>query len=381
MTHNRRLFLVGCFLAIVYGFPLSQGVLEICRSGRPQFLDLFAHTPTQEHLRAFERALEDSALYSNKLRPLVQYFWFKLLDNAGEKVVVGRDGWLFYEPDVRYLVESDSERVARRFEKETPFSAIISFRDQLARKGIHLMVLPAPGKPSIYPDKLTRRPMTARRSAECPAQQLICKLREAGVETIDLFETFLQLRRTERPDLSAPCYLRRDTHWSGTTAEIAAGSVARRIRDLGWMESGAVQYSVRTIWVNRQSDIVRMMRLPNIGDELSQEQVRCDQVVRTSTGDLYRADPNSPVLVLGDSFLRIYDTDAPRAAGFIAHLARELRLPLASLVVDGGASTLVRQELSRRADLLGGKKLVIWEFVERDILFGTQGWQYVRLPE
>jgi len=372
----RRLFLAGCFLAIVYGFPLWQGALEISRAGRPRFLDLFAHTPTPEHLRDFERGLEDSAIYSKKLRPLVQYVWWKLLDNPGEKVVVGRDGWLFYKPDVRYLVEPGG----RGSREETPLSAILTFRNQLARRGIRLMVLPAPGKPSVYPDKLSRRPLSAERSAECPARQLIRGLREAGVETIDLFETFRQLRESERPDLPGPYYLLRDTHWSGTAARIAAESVARRIRNLAWIESGAVQYSVRTVWVNRQTDIVRMMRLPEIGRQLSYEEVRCDQVVRTGSGNLYRDDPNSPVLVLGDSFLRIYETDEPRAAGFIAHLARALGLPLASLINDGGASTLVRQELSRRADLLRGKKLVIWEFVERDILFGTQGWKYVPLP-
>lgn len=381
MTHKKRLFLSGCFLVIVYGFPLWQSVLELCRGSRPQFLDLFAHTPTQEHLRAFERALEDSAIYSKKLRPLFQYLWFKVLNDAGEKVVVGQDGWLFYKPDVRYLVEFDSEKAADHSDKETPFSAIISFRDQLARRGIQLMVLPTPAKPSIYPDKLTRRPMAASWSAECPAQQLIYRLREAGVETINLFDTFLQLRKARLPDLSPPYYLRRDTHWTGTAARIAAESVARRIQHLGWIESGAVQFSVRTIWVNRQDDIVRMMRLPDVGDQESHELVPCEQVVRTNTGDLYRDDQHSPVLVLGDSFLRIYDTDEPGAAGFIAHLAEELSLPVASLVIDGGASTLVRQELSRRAYLLRGKKLVIWEFAERDILFGTQGWKDVSLPE
>jgi hypothetical protein len=55
-------------------------------------------------------------------------------------------------------------------------------------------------------------------------------------------------------------------------------------------------------------------------------------------------------------------------------------MPLASIVNDGGASTLVRHELSRHWQLLEGKKLVIWEFVERDIRFGTEGWKYVPLP-
>ena len=67
-------------------------------------------------------------------------------------------------------------------------------------------------------------------------------------------------------------------------------------------------------------------------------------------------------------------------AGFIEHLACELGLPLTSVVNDGGASTLVRQELSRKPALLRNKKLVVWEFVERDIRFGTEGWQQVQLP-
>jgi hypothetical protein len=86
------------------------------------------------------------------------------------------------------------------------------------------------------------------------------------------------------------------------------------------------------------------------------------------------------VLVLGDSFLRIYQQDEPGGAGFIAHLARELKQPLTSVVNDGGASTLVRQELHRRPALLQNKRVVVWEFVERDIRLGTEGWQQVPLP-
>jgi len=83
---------------------------------------------------------------------------------------------------------------------------------------------------------------------------------------------------------------------------------------------------------------------------------------------------------LGDSFLRIYQSDQPGSAGFIAHLAVEFGFDLASIVSDGGASTLVRQQLYRKPALLAGKKVVIWEFVERDIRFGTEGWQDVPLP-
>ena len=106
----------------------------------------------------------------------------------------------------------------------------------------------------------------------------------------------------------------------------------------------------------------------------------CEQVVLADTGELDRDAPDSPVLVLGDSFLRIYQTDAPRAAGFVSHLARALAQPVASIINDGGASTLVRQQLARAPKLLAGKKVVVWEFVERDVRFGTEGWQDVPLP-
>ena len=110
------------------------------------------------------------------------------------------------------------------------------------------------------------------------------------------------------------------------------------------------------------------------------EEVASQQVFERATGAIYKDDPASPVLALGDSFLRVYQTDEPTAAGFIAHLARQLHQPVASVVNDGGASTLVRQELARRPKLLRGKKVVIWEFVERDIRFGTEGWKPIALP-
>src|SRR5262249_43126246 len=99
------------------------------------------------------------------------------------------------------------------------------------------------------------------------------------------------------------------------------------------------------------------------------------------TNALYGDDPGSPVLVLGDSFLRVFEQDNPGWAGFIAHLARELRRPLTSLVSDGGASTVVRQQLARMPRLLENKSLVIWEFVERDTRYGAEGWQIVPLPK
>jgi hypothetical protein len=85
----------------------------------------------------------------------------------------------------------------------------------------------------------------------------------------------------------------------------------------------------------------------------------------------------SEILILGDSFSRIYQTDSPVNAGWIAHFAKNMNRPVASIVSDGGASTLVREKLARKASVLKGKKLLIWEFVERDLRFGAEGWKDV----
>jgi hypothetical protein len=160
---------------------------------------------------------------------------------------------------------------------------------------------------------------------------------------------------------------------------LAAHAVAERLLQLGWVERGKVHYDLKPAPVSRHGDVVQMIRNPWIERLFPAEEMVCSQVLSADRREPYRDDPGSPVLVLGDSFLRIYQGDEPRSAGFIAHLARELALPIASLVNDGGASTLVRQELYRRPTLLAGKRVVVWQFVERDLRFGTEGWQKIPL--
>ena len=370
-------FLSACFLAIVSIVPLADAAIEILRDGRsPTIAALFSRVPSEENLRSLESDLESSSWFPQALRPWWQRLRFALLGDLGEKAVLGRDGWLFYAPDVRYLVEP-FPHVATGAKDDDPLSAIIAFRDQLARKGIRLLVVPMPVKPSVYPDKLTRRVLAGRQSFSSHTLELISKLQAAGVEVSNLFETFKGLREKNE---SEPYYLVRDTHWSGKAVIVAAEEVAEQIRRLGWVDSGSTDYGLKAVVAKRRSDVAQMVKAPGVEERYPPEDVLCHQVVQKKDGKPYQDDPHSPVLVLGDSFLRIYQRDEPTAAGFISHLAMKLRRPLASIVNDGGASTLVRQELARRAEILQGKRLVIWEFVERDIRFGMEGWKEVALP-
>lgn len=371
-------FLNIVFLVVLAGVPLSQVAVEACRGEWPQALAVFRQRPTAANLRAYERTLEEASWTAAAFRPWVQDAQFTWLHDGGAKALVGREGWLFYKPGVQYLTERPRTHEGIRTAREA-LTAITAFRDQLAARGIPLIVMPVPNKESIYPDRLTQRAAQLR-IAQCDETRgLLDGLKAAGVEVVDLFALFAEAK-VSAPASSPPLYLAQDSHWSPAGLELAARALAQRILARGWARPGAVAYAGRPAPVERVGDLLLMLQVPQIERRAVPEHVPCVQVLRQDTGQLYRDDPHAEILVLGDSFLRIYETDEPQSAGLIAHLARELQQPLTSLVNDGGASTLVRQELHRRPSVLAHKKLVIWEFAERDIRLGTEGWQHVPLP-
>jgi hypothetical protein len=365
-------------MLVLLSTGVVQFVVELSEGERPQFAELFRQSPTKDNLRMFENDLEKSCRLADRLRPSVQYVQFLLLRDTGDKALMGRSGWFFYKPAVQYLIEplpADSG-----YSRADVLSAIISFRDQLARRSIKLLVVPVPNKASIYPEMLTRRAEGSELPVNPKTIEIISRLRESGVEIVDLFSLFAEARKSLSPGDNTKYYLAQDSHWSSDGMRLAAQAVAKRILVLGWAEKGKVKYSLKPTTIERYGDVLKMMRVPQVESSFEAETLNCEQVIDSDTGKVYQDDLNSQVLVIGDSFLRIYGRDEPGSAGFIEHLACELGFPLTSIVNDGGASTLVRQELSRKSDLLNNKKLVIWEFVERDIRFGTEGWQQVQLP-
>src|SRR5258708_20874291 len=129
MTRKHQQLWLAWFLAVICCVPVTQSSVEIAGGREPGFLSLFSHPPTRENLRAFEQELESESVFAKAVRPWIQYGWFRVFGYPGEKALAGRDGWLFYRPDVQYLVEaetSDSKAV------EHPITAILHFRDQLA---------------------------------------------------------------------------------------------------------------------------------------------------------------------------------------------------------------------------------------------------------
>lgn len=367
------------FLAIIAGVPLLQLAVELQRGDRPGALGIFERQPTSANLRAFERSLEEDSVVAKQLRPWVQFAQFQWFRDGGEKGLIGRDGWLFYKPGFDSTVSRPKPR-ERKGPGVDPIAAIVAFRDSLSKRGIHLIVMPVPNKESVYPDKLTFRASDKRSLPSAAATNLLAQLTASRVEVVDLFQVFFQRREQAKETTEVPLYLAQDSHWSPAGINCAAKAVANRLIELEWSSKREGTYRELPMPVKRLGDIVQMFRVPQIERNAQPEAVACMQVVHADNASVYQDDPNAEILLIGDSFLRIFESDEPGSAGFVSHLAKELGVPLTSLVSDGGASTLVRQELFRRPALLKNKKVVIWEFVERDIELGTEGWQVVPLP-
>ncbi len=370
--------LTVAFLAVISSVAIVQTSVELYRGERVQACEVFTRTPTTRHLREFETELQAASVVARALRPWMQYANYRLLGDAGEKAVIGRDGWLFYRPSVEYLASRVPSATADQ--ADDPIRAIVAFRDALRARGIHLLVLPAPNKESIYPERLSRRGEALDIALSRETRGLMERMKASGVDVIDLFALYRQAKREAPASGLPPLYLAQDSHWTPYGLELAAKATARHLVESGRVQLGNALYEARPAPVTRLGDLVTMLQVPQIERSTAPEEIACMQVVDTATGRPYRDARDAEVLVIGDSFLRIYEHDEPRSAGFVAHLARELRQPLSSIVSDGGASTVVRQELARRAArVLPGKKVVVWEFVERDIRFGTDGWQIVPL--
>jgi hypothetical protein len=105
MQWARHFVLIFFFLVIIFGVPITQAILEISDDESPQILELFSEAPTEEHLRQFEKDLEEYSFFEENIRPVYQLARYFVRRGLGHKAVLGKDGWYFYHPGLKYLTE------------------------------------------------------------------------------------------------------------------------------------------------------------------------------------------------------------------------------------------------------------------------------------
>jgi alginate O-acetyltransferase complex protein AlgJ len=398
-TPGTRWLLIALFFLTIFLVPAIQFAVEL-RSHRPSVglptldvyktlpswakiravrsaVDIWHLLPRAADLKAAEKAIENESVVSAWLQPHVQFLLTGKLGVGNEQVYLGRDGWLFYRPDVDYLTEPpflDPSRMRHRTHADRvqpdPVKAIVEFRNQLAARGIDLIAMPVPVKPGIDANQLAPRAAEYAPLHNASYLEFKARLEKAGVRVFDPSASLIQ-RKTGN---LLPLYLKSDTHWRPETMEFVAENLAAFIHAARSPQGADLQIADKGI--NGVGDIARMLRLPPSQDLYGPEKVTIHEVLSGST--IWRPSKDAEFLLLGDSFSNIFSLEAlgwGESAGFAEHLSRALGdRPLDCILRNSDAAFATREilsrELARGRDRLAGKKLVIWEFAARELAFG-----------
>ncbi|MEE2789999.1 MAG: hypothetical protein VX453_00025 [Acidobacteriota bacterium] len=400
--------LVGIFLSVMAAVPVWQVLLEydvlhsylmdstttVAATGRDQTTRtigtqvLVLNRRLLGMIHELTDHLDNHSPLARYLRPNVQRLLTRWMGTGNEHVFKRRNGWLYYGQDIEHVVGPgflDPRQLAKRSgsgdslndtPNPDPRPALHQFHTALARRGISLVLLPTPVKPTIHPEHLgigtTQTPI---QNVSFP--RFISEMRNAGLLVFDPAPLLVSLRRH-----GEPTYLATDTHWRPNAVVAVSDALATFIaREVQLPIEKPLQTERRMTRVTNQGDTVALLNLTNEPLPEMSETVMLPQVV-TSDRQPWRVDSRADVLLMGDSFANIYSLGSMgwgESAGLAEQLSAALGRRLDRTVQnDNGAfatrETLAR-EIMRGQDPLVGKRLVIYQFTTRELTHGD--WRLV----
>ncbi|MBR4189472.1 MAG: hypothetical protein IKQ55_05860 [Kiritimatiellae bacterium] len=357
VTPAQKLFLSLFFLLAIGVYPCLQFVYS------SPLKEIRPAATLREGFKQYETAIEETSLLRAVLLAPAQEVLTRWFRTGNEKVIVGRDGWLFYAGDFEYLANPGFLQPGRMRKRglagahPDPVAAVGKFAADLAARGIRLIVVPVPAKPLVYGDKLGAG---AGLRGNKSFGEFKARVEALGATVLDFTEDFAAMRRD-----GAEPYLKTDTHWTPEAMRLAAKKTAAAI---GGAAPGGEAGAAAT--VTARGDIANMLKLPDVDALFPQQTV---EVVQHDTVPDRAAD----VLLLGDSFVNIYSLDAMGwgvRAGFAETLAHELGRPIDVIARNDAGARASRDALAGEfrhgRDRLAGKKVVVWEFAARELVSG-----------
>jgi hypothetical protein len=377
-SRRAKWIIMLCFILIIGIVPLIQLGKEIYLREPLIEFGIFRGIPTNDKVRSYEKAIENGSVIAKYARLWLQFPLTCFGDQGNKKVVVGRDGWLFYRPSFDYATKPNSNF----YGESRPFQAIIAFHQALKEQGVDLILLPIPGKSSIYPEHLSKRYKSSLDPAvNIYADEFFQKVRDAGIQVIDPASILWKAKKSQDKLL----YLEQDTHWSPEGMKIIARCLADTILASRWAkEASQKSYKTQQVEVRRYGDLYDMLDIPKSYGFYEPISIKIEKVIDSKTGGTCKSNANSPIVLLGDSFTNIFSKSEMgwgEHAGFAEHLALNLGMPIDVIAINDGGATGSREQLARRANALVGKKLVIWQFPTRDLTNPESQWKIINIPK
>ncbi len=218
--------------------------------------------------RQFEAWFRDHFGFRQTLIDLnsrISYFVFHTSPSA--KVLLGRDGWLFYNGDKQAGDSNpvDDSRGATRLPPRQLEWIRWMIQDQLewlAARGIRYHFIVIPSKEAIYAEYL---PDYAAKVGPSPREQVLAHLRTAGVPALDLMEALRAGKARDR------LFMKTDSHWNDLGALIGYQQIIAAVASNFPAVRPLTEADFRV--ERRLEDGSDLARMINLNRELREEQI------------------------------------------------------------------------------------------------------------
>jgi len=359
--------------AIVGGMHQVKTALT---ENRPWFNRLVdANRATLAGIKHFETTLEDSSQVIGKIRPSTLDSLLHFGAAGSEEAYIGKDGWLFYRPDVDALLKPAGALDAAAL-------GVATFAADLAERGVSLVFVPVPSKAAIQPEELApgkfSAPLTPQGWSRFAAnlenawRRLAVARGLSGAHAPLVFDPSSLLWQ-EKTKSGQSQFLRTDSHWTPSAMAMVSKEIATSALGIMGRPSPVSPDPADTLLMNGIGDTARMLNLPEGSIFLRPQEV---EIVRVSAKP-WSPDPKSPVLLLGDSYTNIYSEEGlgwGSSAGLAEQLSRHLGFPVDRLARNDAGAMAARQMLvstaAKDGAWLKSKKVVVWEIALREVIGG-----------
>ncbi|MDD4494332.1 MAG: hypothetical protein PHV32_08305 [Eubacteriales bacterium] len=184
---------------------------------------------------------ENFGLRSNMITAYSALAYHLTGDSVNDKVIAGKDGWLFYYETIddyvgkNTLSDSDIRSLYKILQMQKEF---------LEEKGISFIFIVAPNKNSIYPEFMPER--YVKSESESSLEKLNKYLSQKDVAYVDLQEHLTLGRSAEQ------LYHKKDTHWNNYGAMLACSAIFDKVGELipeyAFNEYTGVAYTAEKSW-------------------------------------------------------------------------------------------------------------------------------------
>ncbi len=219
------------FLAVVF-LPLAGGLFRLDTDGDLREKRTLAARPSlftgsginRQFPKQFNTYYDDHFAFRNLFIRGFSLLALILQDSPSQKVLLGRDGWLFYTGD-RSVESYRGLRPHTREELEAFRSNIARRQEALTRMGVAYLYVIAPNKNSIYPEFL---PDKINRVSDKTRLDLLADFLKGdpALHVLDLRTVLTRAKERFR------VFHRTDSHWNDMGARVAAQEILKTLNDL-----------------------------------------------------------------------------------------------------------------------------------------------------